>query len=80
MIKNNKRYAFNVALKEYPTTIPTLWDTVKGTFFYAIAPCSLLTASVDFRKSHPEMIAEDNAMAFLSENNGETYNRCHCES
>ncbi|KAG7085494.1 hypothetical protein E1B28_003057 [Marasmius oreades] len=31
----------------------------------------------DFMKLHPEYIAEDNAMGFMSENNGETYNLCH---
>ncbi|KIK69898.1 glycosyltransferase family 15 protein [Collybiopsis luxurians FD-317 M1] len=31
----------------------------------------------DFIKLHPEYIAEDNAMGFLSSDNGETYNLCH---
>ncbi|KAL8805374.1 MAG: hypothetical protein Q9200_005454 [Gallowayella weberi] len=30
-----------------------------------------------FMKEHPEHIAEDNSMKFLSDDNGETYNRCH---
>ncbi|KAI9773982.1 MAG: alpha 1,2-mannosyltransferase 2.4.1 [Geoglossum umbratile] len=30
-----------------------------------------------FMKVHPEHIAEDNTMAFLSNDNGETYNNCH---
>lgn len=30
-----------------------------------------------FMKNHPEHIAPDNSMAFLSDDNGETYNHCH---
>jgi len=31
----------------------------------------------DFIKLHPEFVAQDNAMNFISDNNGETYNLCH---
>ncbi|KAL0568552.1 hypothetical protein V5O48_013431 [Marasmius crinis-equi] len=31
----------------------------------------------DFIKLHPEYVAEDNAMGFLSEDGGQTYNLCH---
>ncbi|KAJ7074768.1 glycosyltransferase family 15 protein [Mycena amicta] len=31
----------------------------------------------DFVKLHPEHIAKDNALGFMSHDNGETYNRCH---
>jgi alpha 1,2-mannosyltransferase len=30
-----------------------------------------------FMKEHPEHIAEDNSMAFLSDDGGDTYNHCH---
>ncbi|KAG9791477.1 Glycolipid 2-alpha-mannosyltransferase 1 [Exophiala dermatitidis] len=30
-----------------------------------------------FIKNHPEHIAEDNSLAFLSDDGGETYNKCH---
>ncbi|KAK4188143.1 nucleotide-diphospho-sugar transferase [Podospora australis] len=30
-----------------------------------------------FMKNHPEHIAEDNSMGFLSDDGGETYNKCH---
>lgn len=30
-----------------------------------------------FVKNHPEHIAKDNSMTFLSDDNGETYNKCH---
>ncbi|KAE9398864.1 glycosyltransferase family 15 protein [Gymnopus androsaceus JB14] len=38
---------------------------------------SLWPAVTDFIKEHPEYIADDNAMGFISDNNGLTYNRCH---
>ncbi|KAJ7209380.1 alpha-1,2-mannosyltransferase [Mycena haematopus] len=31
----------------------------------------------DFIKLHPEHVAPDNAMGFMSDDGGETYNRCH---
>ncbi|KAJ7752429.1 glycosyltransferase family 15 protein [Mycena maculata] len=31
----------------------------------------------DFMKLHPEHIANDNALGFMSDDGGETYNRCH---
>lgn len=33
----------------------------------------------DFLKSHPEYLAEGNAMSYISDNGGEEYNLCHCE-
>jgi len=33
---------------------------------------------VDFAKLHPEFIAEDNSLGFMSTNKGESYNLCHC--
>ncbi|KAK7448081.1 hypothetical protein VKT23_013838 [Stygiomarasmius scandens] len=38
---------------------------------------TLWRETMDFLKLHPEYVAEDNAMGFLSENGGETYNLCH---
>ncbi|CAD6579864.1 MAG: alpha 1,2-mannosyltransferase 2.4.1 [Tremellales sp. Tagirdzhanova-0007] len=38
---------------------------------------TLWDAVKDFIKVHPEHIAEDNAMRFVSDDDGETYNRCH---
>ncbi|KAF9032408.1 glycosyltransferase family 15 protein [Panaeolus papilionaceus] len=32
---------------------------------------------MDFAKQHPEYIAKDNALGFMSTNNGDTYNLCH---
>lgn len=38
-----------------------------------------LWTTPDFIKLHPEYLAKDNAMGFLSETGGDTYNLCHCE-
>ncbi|KAK1924853.1 nucleotide-diphospho-sugar transferase [Papiliotrema laurentii] len=38
---------------------------------------SLWATVKDFIQQHPEHIAEDNAMGFLSDDGGETYNKCH---
>lgn len=35
--------------------------------------------SLGFINENPELVPADNAMAFLSDDGGETYNRCHCE-
>jgi alpha 1,2-mannosyltransferase len=29
---------------------------------------------------HPEYVAQNNAMSFLSDNGGSSYNLCHCTS
>ena len=34
----------------------------------------------DFMKQNPELVAKDNAMGFLSDDEGENYNHCHCMS
>lgn len=60
MKENNKKYGFTLSLKEYESTIATLWQTTK-----------------DFMKAHPEHIAADNAMSFISDDGGHTYNLCH---
>ncbi|KAF5365138.1 hypothetical protein D9757_012617 [Collybiopsis confluens] len=38
---------------------------------------TLWKAVTDFINTHPEFIADDNAMGFISDTNGVTYNRCH---
>ena len=38
---------------------------------------TLWDSTKKFMKNHPEHIAEDNSMAFLSDDGGDTYNRCH---
>jgi alpha 1,2-mannosyltransferase len=38
---------------------------------------SLWDTTKEFIKQHPEYVAEGNAMSFLSDDGGNTYNRCH---
>lgn len=38
---------------------------------------TLWESTKKFMKNHPEHIAKDNSMGFLSDDGGETYNRCH---
>jgi alpha 1,2-mannosyltransferase len=38
---------------------------------------TLWESTKKFIKNHPEHIAKDNSMGFLSDDGGETYNRCH---
>lgn len=71
--------AFTIALYEFEKTIPSLWGHVKGwnknphtDFFWPLG-------TPDFIKLYPQYLAEDNAMRFLSDSNGDTYNLCHCE-
>ena len=71
---------FTVSLYEYEATIPTLWDAVKGT----ILPCRhyfpLAHVIAEFIQENPDLIEKENAMGFVSDNGGNTYNRCHCTS
>ncbi|KAI5806772.1 nucleotide-diphospho-sugar transferase [Peziza echinospora] len=60
MRDHNKTYGFTLSLREYESTIKTLWATVK-----------------DFMAAHPEHIAKDNSMQWLSNDNGHSYNLCH---
>lgn len=40
----------------------------------------LLThANVEFIDQHPEYVSKENAMAFISDDNGKSYNLCHCK-
>jgi alpha 1,2-mannosyltransferase len=92
MQDQGKVYGFTISLFEYIETIPSLWDSVKGEcndlgLIYApvvirrtiklILP--LMPPRSDFIKKYPEYIPEGNGMKFLSDDGGETYNRCHCE-
>ena len=38
----------------------------------------LIRAIAEFIEQHPEYVASDNAMAFLSDDGGTSYNLCHC--
>ncbi|KAJ7740822.1 glycosyltransferase family 15 protein [Mycena metata] len=38
---------------------------------------TLWTAVKEFVKANPDLVVQDNAMGFLSDDNGDTYNNCH---
>jgi hypothetical protein len=42
--------------------------------------CCITSDSIllDFIQEHPQLLPADNAMDFLSDDGGESYNRCHC--
>lgn len=71
---------FTVSLYEYQATIPTLWDTVKGLGSPAVVDLLQLTCGIhsEFIHEHPDLVTPGNAMAFLSDDSGESYNNCHC--
>jgi hypothetical protein len=50
-------------------SIKELWPTIPTLWDTARA----------FTKEHPEHVAEDNSMKFISRNKGIWYNGCHCE-
>jgi alpha 1,2-mannosyltransferase len=62
MQDHQKVYGFTISLYEYIETIPTLWNAVR----------EFLNATQDLG-----LVPPDNAMGFLSDDGGETYNRCH---
>jgi alpha 1,2-mannosyltransferase len=68
---------------EYEATIPTLWGHVLGTssailFYFSQFDDELHPTNIDFAKEHPEYIAQDNSMGFMT-GDGEKYNLCHCQ-
>jgi alpha 1,2-mannosyltransferase len=46
-------------------------------FEYEATIPTLWTAVKEFTNANPDLISPDNAMGFLSDDGGETYNRCH---
>ncbi|KAF5391378.1 hypothetical protein D9757_001875 [Collybiopsis confluens] len=77
MQDQNKVYGFTVSLYEYEATIPTLWDTVKSDYSPLMLFLQPLIFVLEFIRENPELVSPDNAMDFLSDDGGETYNRCH---
>lgn len=39
----------------------------------------VINRCTEFTHANPELLSPDNAMGFLSDDGGETYNRCHCK-
>ncbi|KAJ7208562.1 glycosyltransferase family 15 protein [Mycena pura] len=61
MENNDKIYGFTLAVYEIPATIRSLWTHVH-----------------EFMEAHPEYIREtENALKFISNDRGRSYNRCH---
>jgi alpha 1,2-mannosyltransferase len=84
MQDHNKTYGFTVSLIEFGATIPTLWQATKGKqCFYP--PCHLFRFNhklnvlvlLDFIKQNPKYVAHENALPFITEDDGESYNNCH---
>lgn len=72
---------FTISLVEWEPTIPTLWSTVKGlsaSTFHSGGLNQIVTS--EFIAEHPQYVSPQNSMNYLSDNGGETYNLCHCES
>ncbi|KZZ95413.1 alpha-1,2 mannosyltransferase KTR1 [Moelleriella libera RCEF 2490] len=53
------------------------YSFVLSLYEYAETIKTLWDSTKKFIKNHPEHIAEDNSMKFLSDDGGETYNNCH---
>ena len=72
--------AFTITMYEYEATIPSLWKHVMGLFFLLEDDIILILIFKisDFAHDHPEYIAENNSLGFMSSDNGKTYNLCHC--
>jgi len=62
---------------EFEATIPTLWQHVRSMFFMFFVQADLIMWLLEFQEEHPEFIAKDNALSFMS-TTGENYNLCHC--
>ena len=45
--------------------------------YHPVPAC--LPAFAAFIKLHPDYLPKDNAMQFLSDDGGESYNKCHCK-
>lgn len=81
---------FTITLYEYGRTIESLWSTVHGILHPPVLSThhadllthlpthSLLPSFEDFMAEHPEYVAQNNAMNYLSDNGGADYNLCHC--
>lgn len=58
------KYGFTVSLREMPNTMPTLWANV-----------------IEFMNEYPQYLtpknSSDSLFAFVSQDDGVSYNRCH---
>jgi hypothetical protein len=70
---------------DYRPTLPSLWPAVKGLSDVPFSHCSdslapPSTPLKDFISAHPEYVASNNAMRFVSDDGGADYNLCICTS
>ncbi|KAF9069601.1 glycosyltransferase family 15 protein [Rhodocollybia butyracea] len=79
MQEHEKVYSFTISLFEWEPTIPTLWQTTKGGFLSWVTPTQLSPAVsfIDFIAEYPQYVENHNAMDFLSNDGGKSYNLCH---
>ncbi|SCV70130.1 BQ2448_1524 [Microbotryum intermedium] len=72
MRDNDKKYGWAISIYEYAETIPSLWSVTQG------ESISVVTGSVwDFIHKNQRLIAPNNLIDWISDDLGETYNRCH---
>jgi hypothetical protein len=65
---------------EFQRTIESLWSTVLGKLLCLFSAEHVDPRRADFITEHPQYVAPNNAMNFLSDNGGASYNLCHCTS
>lgn len=81
MEDHNKLYGFTISLYEFAATIETLWKTVKSTAFCDFSCLSdFIThhTNTGFTEEYPQYVSDNNAMNFVSDDGGKSYNLCHC--
>jgi hypothetical protein len=73
-----KLSGFVITIPDFEATLPSLWGNVKGSYY---VPFRLFSDSrlPEFMERYPQYIPKDNGMGFLSDDNGTTYNLCHCK-
>ncbi|KAJ7677283.1 nucleotide-diphospho-sugar transferase [Mycena rosella] len=76
MQDENEVYGFTLSFLEYEAAIPTLWNAVKVEFLFLPARHRYLPR-LEFTNSNPGLLPPSNVMDFLSDDGGETCNRCH---
>jgi hypothetical protein len=78
---------FTLSMYDWRPTLPSLWSAVKGLhvaspshpFDSRMQPASPFSLT-DFISAHPEYVAPNNAMGFVSDDGGADYNLCICRS
>lgn len=71
---------FTITPYEWEKTVTTLWDSVKGELASLNRELLLNVPCSEFMRKYPQYISLDNAMDYLSDDGGESYNLCHCRA